>query len=132
MRALTTTQLSRMQDANESAMWDTCYLVTRLAGALDAYGIPEEQWVQAASSTVCGLDLRSSREVLYNSTVWLYDARLRLPIDTDITNLDRIKVTHRHGVELDTPLVFEIIGQPRRGPQGLLLELKTLTDGSVT
>jgi len=131
MRPPTTYQLSRMQDANEAAMWDTCRLVVRVTGAVDAYGHPAEMWAEGATDVACGLDLRSSYEVLRGTQVPRYDARLRLPIDTEITNVDRVKVTHRHGVALATPLVFEFIGQPRRGPQGLLVELKTLTDGSV-
>ena len=132
MRALTTDQLSRMQDANEAAMWDTCTLVTRVENGVDGYGHPVIIWNEATEGTPCGLDLRSSYEVLRTTQAPLYDARLRLPIATDITYVSRVIVTHRHGVELDTPYVFDIIGQPRRGPQGLLVELKTLTDGSVT
>jgi head-tail adaptor len=131
MRPPTTTQLSRMQDANEAAMWDTCRLVTRVTGAVDDYGQPTEMWAEGVA-VACGLDQRSSYEVLRGTQVWRFDARLRLPIATELTNADRIKVTHRYGVALTVPLVFEVIGAVRRGPQGLLVEMKTLSDGSVT
>jgi hypothetical protein len=132
MRPPTTTQLSRMQDANEAAMWDTCHLVTRSEPAPNAYGEIVPQWIENFTDMACGLDQRSSYEVLRETQTWMFDAQLRLPIATVITNVDRIKITKRHGVTLTTALVYEIIGQPRRGPSGLRLELKTVTDGSTT
>jgi hypothetical protein len=62
--------------------------------------------------------------------VVLTDAVLRLPIDSVVTNVDRVQVTHRYGEMLLTPWTFAVIGMPRRGPSGLLLNLRLVTFGA--
>ena len=129
MRAPTTGQLSRMQAANVAAMWDTCYRLVYAAGTPDAYGQPTPAtYTAAATALVCGLDQQASTELLPGTQVPLFDARLRLPVATTITHLDRIKVTKRYGASLAAALYYTIIGEPRRGPSGLLLDLNTVTD----
>jgi hypothetical protein len=127
MNVLSTGELTRMQAANLSAMWDTCHIMTRVAGAVDDYGHPAITWTESITDTPCGLDLRNSYEVLGSTQVLVFDARARLPFGTIVTNLDRIKVTARYGVALGTALLFEIVGPPRQGPSGVQVDLKTAT-----
>jgi len=46
-----------------------------------------------------------------------------------VANIDRVRVTHRYGEALGSPLVFDAIGEPRHGPSALLLDLRTTTEG---
>lgn len=129
MRALTETQLSRMQAHANESMWDTCELLQRDANAVNVYGVPEPMYVSAGTSE-CGFQTPRHVEVMGTSQVPMFDAVLRLPIDTVITNVDRVRITHRHGVEQDTPLTYHIVGEPAKGPSGLLLNLRLVTDGT--
>lgn len=126
MRVFTPDELERMQGAQAQAMMDQCDLLIKFkTDRIDEYGHPISEWVTAAT-LACGLDLRASREMI-NAEAYVYDARLRLPIDTLITRIDRVRVTHRYGVLLETALDFDLVGEPRRGPSGLLMDLRTVT-----
>jgi hypothetical protein len=134
MRPPTAGQLSHLQAANVAAMWDTCVRVVYDGTATDTYGHPTPVWTSGAI-LACGLDnlvgmSSARREVMIGTQVVVIDARLRLPIDTTLDHRDRIRITHRHGVALSTPEVYEIMGEPARGPSGLVVDLRTVTDGS--
>lgn len=121
--------LAMMREAQAETMHDTCVMLTRITGAVDAYNRQQELY-QAGSPIACGLDMRESREV-GDTRVPLYDARVRLPITTDITHLDRIGVTHRYGERLSTVLYYDVVGEPLRGPSALVLNLRTATTATV-
>lgn len=117
-------ELAAMQTAQEEAMQDYCELLIRTERAVDEYGMPVEQWITGAA-LYCGLENTRSAE-WRNAEPPDFDARLRLPIDTDITNVDRVRITERFGVMLDEPLLFALTGKTRRGPSGLVVELKVV------
>lgn len=122
--------LAMMREAQGVTMHDICVPLTRIDGARDAYNRPQELYLPGLP-TACGLDMRASKEVQQETRLPLYDARLRLPVGTDVTHLDRIKVTHRYGEALTTALYYDVIGEPLRGPSGLLLNLRTATTKTV-
>lgn len=114
-----------MQAAQEAGMMDTCDLLVRdETDRADEYGMPVANWIVQATVS-CGLDMRPSQEAR-NAEAKLFDARLRIPIDTTFSQVDRVRITHRFGAMLEAPLEYEIIGQPQRGPSGLRLELRGL------
>jgi hypothetical protein len=115
--------LATMRATQTAAMMDECELWRMGDGPADIYGKPRPLWVMNAR-TVCGLELVDSRE-LVNASGAIYDARLRLPLYTDISWLDKVKITHRHGEILDTPKEYVIVGESMRGPSGLVLNLRT-------
>ena len=132
MRALTSEERTNMQATQDSAMLDTCVLLTHSEGETDEYGISEDAF-SASNPLSCGFNDTpggSFREVMQDAQVVMIDAQLRLPIDTDVSHRDRIKITHRYGEPLASAPVFEIVGVPHRGPSGLLLKLRLVTDGS--
>lgn len=131
MRPPTTKQLSRMQDHAEESMWDTCQILEYNGEALDSYGQQVQKYFLRWPAIACGYSSKSS-EVMVDTQVFMSDGVLRLPIDTELENLDRIIVTYRHGVLMSDPLTFEILGQPMRGPSALVMNLKLVTDGSDT
>lgn len=103
-------------------MLDTCELLERAERAQDEYGMPVEQWVSAGNSA-CGVENRQSDETT-NAEAEMFDAILRLPIDTDITRVDRVIVTHRFGELLDEAEAYELQGEVQRGPSGLQVKVK--------
>jgi len=109
-------------------MQDTCNILV-YGSMTDAYGNPKAVYT-AGGDVVCGLELVSPDETQDTGDVPLIDAKLRLPIDTDIDERDRIRITHRYDVDLDTLLVFEIDGPVKRGPSGLVVALRVVDDGT--
>lgn len=127
MRAFTATELSRMQATQQSAMQDTAQHLQRTT-TTDAYNRPVETFTPRLSYS-CGFAPNPSQEGMENSQVPMADATLRIPLSVEsvIDTDDRLKITHRFGVALAAPETFEIIGQPERGPSGLVYNLKRMT-----
>jgi hypothetical protein len=129
MRPFSADELARMQAAQEAAMMDTCDILERERVGQYESGIARTGYVLAAT-TPCGFDPTASEEVMDGAQVAVTDARLRLPIGAEVGPLSRVRITHRFGVELDDRPTYEAIGRPERGPSGLVLNLRLVTDGS--
>lgn len=136
MRVLTPTELERMQGTQEGAMMDTGIILKFTeTNRTDEYGMPVSPFVEGPV-TVCGFDGNPKPEQNApagggNQTqVEVSEARLRLPIDIAIENRDRVRITHRFGVLLEKPIMLELTENPRRGPSGLLVDVRRVTDGS--
>lgn len=127
MDAFSTAELSSLQATQVESLQDTCVLQSWSSGSADAYGQRVETWTDGAA-LACGYKPTGGREVWgVEDQPIIIDATVRLPIATVVNRKDRVRVTHRFGVELDSAEVFEIIGEPRRGPSGLQLDLRRVT-----
>lgn len=126
--SFSTDELAAMQVAQDAHMMDACTIDAYSAGAADAYGNPSDGWT-SGSEIACGFKQAKPREIMGTTRVPEWDAQLRLPIDTAVDPRDRITLTKRHGVAV-TPVTYEILGSPRRGPSGLVVDLVKITDGS--
>jgi len=123
---MTCPNLANMQACAEAHMLDTCTLVQVIdTDNVDQYGNPITGEIETESE--CTLDLRASKEWL-NAEARAFDARIRLPIDTEIGNIDHLIITERYGVEVD-PLRYELIGDPRRGLASLVADLRSSANG---
>ena len=121
-------ELQDMQGVQEAHMMDTC-LIAEPAKTTGTYNLQVDGWNWAqAEESDCGFDASPSKELL--DQVPSSTAVVRLPIATVISHQARIRITHRFGVSLDTPVTFDVIGTPRQGPSGLLVWLANVTDGS--
>ena len=49
--------------------------------------------------------------------------RMAITDGQSIKAKDSVRITHRHGEALPTPLVFGLDGPPERGPTGMVLRL---------
>lgn len=127
MRALTSSELAAMRQTQESAMMDTCIVLTHGSGATDAYNTPSDGYSEG-SPVRCGYRPGSTREVQQGNETVLVDATLRLSVGTAINSRDRVRLTHRFGEALATPLLFAVVGQPAQGPSGLVVNLRRVTD----
>lgn len=108
-------------------MQDTCVVLTYASVAKDLHGRPQASWT-ANTPTKCGFDPKpGGAEAMGTAQLPLYDASLRLPLSTVVDHLDRVRVSHRFGVAEVAPITYEIVGQPRQGPSGLVLRLKRIT-----
>ena len=127
VRHFTPTQLERMQGTQDSAMQDVCYVLAYSATD-DDYGNPEATYTAGASLN-CGVEQVRPAEVQASGLVPRIDVVLRLPIDTALDPRDRIRVAGRYaeGSTWDEPVTavdYEIVGPPKRGPSGLVVECR--------
>ena len=122
----TTDELAALETDQEAHMMDICTIGAYRA-VPDGYGIPTPTYT-AGSPTICGLNENVRQEVQSRGEVVMVDAVLRLPIGTAVDSRDRITITHRFGGEWTVKPVYNIIGNPRRGASGLLLNLALVTE----
>ena len=120
----TSSELAGMRSTQEAHMMHVCELLTHTVIGADEYGMPIRDYV-LYTTTICGLDTRASREMI-NAEAHVYDARLRLPYATKITNVDRVRITHRYGELLDNPIIYDVIGSPISGPSGQIVNLRSV------
>lgn len=116
-------ELADMQGEQTRHMSDVCILQALSLGAADSYGRPAATY-NDGSTFACGLDDTRREEGLDDAQVEIIDATIRLPIGalSEALSTSRIKVTHRHGSALSSPIVYKIIGPVRRGPSGLVAD----------
>ena len=117
-----------MRSTQDGAMQDVCRIGAYTADD-DAYNLPDVTYVYGVE-VICGLDLMSPTEQQASGEVPVINAKLRLPIGTEIDERDRIRIEQRYNEDLDTPMIFEIEGPVDRGPSGLVLDVRIVDDGS--
>jgi hypothetical protein len=127
MLPFSSSEMRWMQRIQEGAMQDTCIVMDYSQGDLDDYGNVSNPEYTDSEPTRCGLDPQSQTEVMDGTQVIVSDAALRLPLNTAIDNLDRVRITHRFGSALATPIIYEVIGQPAQGPSGIVVQLRSVT-----
>ena len=126
---MTTLPYSCLQATAESTFFDECEL-----GAIVVGGWGEAD--TGAGTPVfddaipCGFQPMNKGESRDGAQVPFMDAKLRLPVGTDITNIDRVRLTSRHGTAI-TPQLYTIEGPPELGPSAMVLNLKLVTGNSV-
>lgn len=106
-------------------MQDTCQVLV-YSSADDAYNNPSPTYTPG-SAISCGVELVGPDEVQESGEVPVIDARIRLPINTTIDARDRIRVTHRYGEDV-TDEDYEIEGPVQRGPSGLVVTCRVVTE----
>ena len=121
--------LAMMRRVARQTMADTCVIQT-LTSTGDGYDTSVDAWSDSAAIE-CGYMPAKAREVMGGAQVIIQPATIRLPFDTSITNLQRIKLTHRYGEELTTALYFSVKDEPRRGPSALVVEVDQVPDTAV-
>jgi hypothetical protein len=129
MRHFTTVELSRLAGTQTGAMQDICRILAYSAVSSDYGPATGQATYTAGSPVVCGYNPKP-KEVQGDGQVMMTDGTLRLPSGTTISHLDRIRLTHRYGVALSPVETFEVLGQPARGPSGLVVYLRMVTDGT--
>ena len=113
-----------MQATQASSMQDQCK-VLYYAGAPDGFNIPSPVFTPGPV-IFFGFQATGQTE-LTEGDVAETTAKLRLPLGTVISPLDRVEIVARYGAVDVEPLIYEVIGQPTAGPSGLVVDLALLT-----
>ena len=115
-------ELADMRTTQSGHMLDECVMQTH-SSSRNTMGEQLDAWTDG-STTACGLDMRTGSERRgARNTLVEYDATLRLPIATTVTEKMRVKITKRYG-ESVTALVYDIVSPVQRGPSGIRLLLR--------
>lgn len=116
--------------AYSAEMVDAC-LVLPVTKGVDAVGGQFDSWAESSGSTgevACIFTMLSAEEqARQDSTLFKSVARLRLPIGTEVTRNDRVRITRRFGADLDDGPTFAVAGDPRETLGYLLVELAEVT-----
>lgn len=127
MPALRPGELNRLQATQTNHMMDSCKIMVYTA-ADDAYNIPQATYTPG-SEIWCGFDPSAWEEVQEETETPLMRPSFRLPFGTAVHAADRVQLTKRFGTTI-TPETYEIIGGVERGPSGLVVNVRLVTDGS--
>ena len=122
---LSTAELEAMRETQEQYMMDTCVIQRR--GVLrDSFGGLKETWT-GLPPTPCGVHMTGRKEIVRpDGTLMHVTTTLRLPIDTDVLETDRVVITHRFGEEIDPQLLFVLVGPSKSGPSVIVLDVEQM------
>ncbi len=122
--AFTADELKEMRETQTGHMLDLCVIISHTAGTLNEYNEDDAPTESESAPVECGLDMNpGSRRFGEDMTVIQYDAVLRLPLHTPVTEKSRIKIVARFG-EYHDPLTYEIVSPIDRGPSGIRIYLR--------
>lgn len=120
---LTAAELARMRTVANESMLDTCTILTP-SFSTDAIGGQIAEWQESAAQD-CGVSFAANQERTTQAGVAVQvEVVVRLPVTTQLTSQQRIKLTHRYGTALLTPWLFEVLGQPETGPTALVVRCR--------
>jgi hypothetical protein len=123
MNPITADEFAEMEDTAESTFFDECYILRR-STTTDDFGEEQETWIADDDPVECGFEPTGAPTQIYEALeVTDIDARLRLPIGTDVDRHDHIRMTERLGQSI-TAEEYDVVSAPRRGPSALVLDLK--------
>ena len=128
------TEFTVMQATHTDAMRDQCVLMEPQTSA-GRNNKPVITYTDAGSSA-CGFNPSTangvaSEEVLDSTAVVITKPTLRLPTGTVIRASWRVRITHRNGQALTSPLAFDIVGDPSTVGTAIVVELATVTREEV-
>lgn len=125
MRDLSADELTSLRAFAEETMQDRCYILRRTR-TYSSIGEPVEVYTADDTAIACGFRPTGQTQrigaVVATTDV---DATLRLPVGTSIDLSCRVKITERH-LQDTTDETFEVASEPRRGPSGIVVDLRRL------
>lgn len=122
--SFTPDDLTAMREAQTDHMLDSCAILTYAEGTRNEFNEADAPTYTEGAPVECGLDMRpGSRRFGGEMTVIQYDATLRLPLHTPVTEKDHIRILSRFGEMHDT-LDYEIVSPIQRGPSGMRIYLR--------
>lgn len=133
MRGFAASELSRMRNEQESSLQDAGRHWIRQI-TQDANGQQSESYDEG-DTVSCGFEPTEQSEALLDQSVAgdvqtvIKSAVLRLPLamlDT-IQDGDRFELLARYGTDLDLPLMFQLVGSPRPGTTGIVIDLREVS-----
>lgn len=126
MTVVNSQDLARMRADQADSLHDTCVILT-YSESQNGFGEMAGSWT-AGAALACGFEPTGGREKpRAGGDTLIVEGRLRLPLTTTIGTRDRVRITHRHGTALSPALTFDVAGLPRRGPSGLVVDLREVS-----
>lgn len=120
----TVNELAGMRETQRDHMMDTCVILSYSSGTPNEYNEADAPVYTEGSPLECGLDMGAgSRRFGQDMTPILYDAVLRLPMETAIKETDQVKIISRFDL-FPEPLTYRIVSPIERGPSGLRILLR--------
>lgn len=128
MRALSLTEISRMQAVADSSMMDTCKIgaAGTVVGGEPASRVPVDP-DDYGSEISCGVSTAPQTEPGDGSQVPLSTVTIRVPVGTAVARGDRLQVTKRDGTALGTAEIYSILGVGARGRTAKILNCELVT-----
>lgn len=114
---------SKMRSAYDNYMADACKICTR-GISYSSVGDDIETFTEASTETICGLEMQGGQEVFAETGERVWDATIRLPINTPLSPLDRIHITKLKGEAAD--IMYEVLGPINIGVAGKTARLRKL------
>lgn len=117
-------ELAGMREAQTGHMLDQCVIGQFTAGTRNEYNEDDSATYPDLLTVECGLNMNpGTRTFGEEMTIIRYDAILRLPLHTPVTEKDQIRIVARFDEHHD-PLTFEIVSPIDRGPSGIRIYLR--------
>lgn len=126
MRPLSTEEFTRMRDTQGDAMGDTCQIGVLTETTTNGHTAESYSY---GTGIACGFDARQDGESTDGTQTGITSATLRLPLSTAVLDTSRIRVTHRNGAALATAEDYSVMGDPRRGPTCLTVDVRRVHGG---
>lgn len=124
-----TDELACMAETAVAHMQDTGYIWTQKPGAVNAYNVPAAKYTPGPEM-VCAINFdHRTFENLGETDVANVEAQVRFPKTAVLDSTSCFRLTSRFGQPLEVVCDFEVVGQPRLGPDSLLADLALVTDG---
>lgn len=120
MKALSAARLGRLQDVQVDTLYDICVIQTATE-TKDALNARVATWADG-NPQHCGLKMAGGQKYTPAGMIELtWDAELRLPKGTAISQANRIKILEMHGEPI-SEIVYRVLAVAE-GPTGIVLKL---------
>ena len=132
MRPISADELARMRMTQTDAMLDECVVMSYAEGARNEFNEADAPTYTDSNPIPCGLNTSPKFGISelerhgQDMTMIRYDAEIRLPINTEIKETDRIRIVSRFGL-YPGELTYEITSPIQRGPSAIRLRLRKVT-----
>lgn len=120
---LSANDLAAMRAVQETAMMDTCVVLTRKETSVNSFGLPDVRYVEG-EAIACGFNPKNTKNVLVGTNLAVTDGEFRLPLGTTISANDRIRLTHRYGSALASAQTYDVVGEPIQGPSAVVVYVR--------
>ena len=119
----TAADLLSMRDIQNAHMQDHCVILSYTAGTLNEYNEADAPTYTETTLYTCGLNMRPNQRNIFEAhkadmTEIQYDADIRLPVNAQLKETDRIKVYARFN-EYPDSMTYEIVSPIQRGASGV-------------
>lgn len=128
MRAISTTEISRLRTSQQETFLDACKIGTVSETTTGTYITRSASW---GTETPCGFEPGGRRETKDGAQAVIGDAVVRVAAGTSVSNQNLIQITKRFGTTLSAAETFAIIGEPAVGPSCIVLTLQRLPGNAV-